>query len=497
MAAWWVAPLISGAVNIGTSLLSKPKERKPDLSWIDKFISEQRKDIASGNIAQMISQQAQRPIATATERAREHTEYQSVRTGTAGTGVDASQRLQIAKSAQTASGEAGVQAAIVQAQADEQRKARIEDATMLRDRLMTETRERYEAEKDAWKRQLLGAGLQTAAGFATAGLTAHLDAKGLEEQWQSAEALAKAQGFTEDLRTLAPDPRTALQIAGIEVGKEQGRSFMQEIIAASPHLAAVGFNYRDDLPLQQNMQIFKAHIEGMQDSQQKAQALNFVNMLEAIEGVPEANIYQAFRDEDIDLGMMDTLRRVKASLTPTYDPITMVRYDEQGRQITSKIHPEGERLTKIVEPKPLSPVQQAKQVAAYNEARIDIANWTKNFEESRYHGQYNYPDGQSVSSEQLAQIINSITPEQAMNNYADFAELIRQYAMSLNLPTGGAALTLGEGENQIRIDFSTGETAEERLQKARMKIYEKLLGVLKKARGSLEMTPSYDEVMNW
>ncbi len=207
--ALWAAAIIGGA-KVGSALLQKPKEYKPDLKRYDNFINRRREEIRSRRIETQSGLKTSRAISEMSDEARRFGEIQDYLHGTAGSGVSEQRNLEITKSGQKAAGTAATDAAIAQEQANMQIKAEIDQVKLARESEAEAARERYRIQKDQWKKAVLGSLIEAGAGVALAGVEAGAQTKAAGEVAKAGYEVYQSEAGQHGLETMSFDEYQSL-----------------------------------------------------------------------------------------------------------------------------------------------------------------------------------------------------------------------------------------------------------------------------------------------
>ncbi|MBC8527315.1 MAG: hypothetical protein H8D22_10785 [Candidatus Cloacimonetes bacterium] len=180
--SWWIAPLIMGGVKLGIQALTKPKKYKTDLGYLDRYISNLRGDLGEKEIYHTMMRGALRNIGTQEAKTRKMMEYGA---GKIGEPVRAQQLISLQQATSKAVTEAGEKAGLVQLQESRRIQSKIEEATMMKERIQEQIRERNRRMEESYRSEMLGTVAETAGSLATTGITAGLEkqrllAKGIE-----------------------------------------------------------------------------------------------------------------------------------------------------------------------------------------------------------------------------------------------------------------------------------------------------------------------------
>lgn len=379
--AWWVAPLIMGGARVTMAHLNKPKYREPDTSWIDEIKADIRNEIASQRLSTNISLEGQKAIGATTREALEQQEYDAVRSGTRGSGVDAQQRLAIARSSQKAAGEVGAKAGMVEAQATMSRQERINELRAIKERMIAESKERHKMAEDAWEAEKRNAWISAGADFAVAGAGHYAQKRAMNKQWnEAAELYAAGHGIdTEEAlkllqKTNAETPQMAMQIlgAGEQYNKQQqqaaaNRSYFGEIAGL---MGMDDVEYNDDWSPSQNFQYLQAKVKQIENKEVKDRNQSFLDDWFKLSFTGD----YVFNPMD-SAGMVgegrrtpeqhNNLMKIYAKKNPATPMVSVTEYGKQGRKISLERPATDEERSRgvksIVYPKPDSGNDMVKE----------------------------------------------------------------------------------------------------------------------------------------
>ncbi|MBC8526096.1 MAG: hypothetical protein H8D22_04370 [Candidatus Cloacimonetes bacterium] len=165
--SWWIAPLIMGGVKLGIQALTKPKKYKTDLGYLDRYISNLRGDLGEKEIYHTMMRGALRNIGTQEAKTRKMMEYGA---GKIGEPVRAQQLISLQQATSKAVTEAGEKAGLVQLQESRRIQSKIEEATMMKERIQEQIRERNRRMEESYRSEMIGTVAETGVNLATAGL---------------------------------------------------------------------------------------------------------------------------------------------------------------------------------------------------------------------------------------------------------------------------------------------------------------------------------------
>lgn len=455
--AWWVAPLIMGTAKIGSTLLQRPRERRPDTSWIDEMKSEMRTRRADRGVSRTILRESQKVITDQTRRARELSEYQSARHGTRGTGIAAARDLQITRSATQAAAGAGVQAGLAEAEAAERDRTRLDELNMLKERLIQEARERHKVVKSDWKRQMGSSILEAGAGMAAAGIQ-H------QRQWNDAIALAESHGMSaEDLKaTGASTPETALQAAGIMQKQRQQEDFFHEMQQGIPGLEATQV-FQPEYTYEQNMKLLQQHLETLAP-EEKSKAGVFVQLYADPNRFTEEDLAKLANEGYLTDAQTKTLFDRKEQMKMG-DTTRVTTYDSEGRRYEYEAPvlytEEGHPIRSIAEKLP-------DELTAEDKDKIE-RNWSL-FTVSLERMRNRMAD---EGHDKLDEFMNKAKRKE-FSNQTELAQELSDIVDNIEVPLSEKIFTLGD----IVIDFRTEDTPESdelKTKYARDKIFDTMM----------------------
>ena len=231
-----IAAAIGGTLaNLGVGFLTKPKKKhyRPDLSYLDKYVANLRGDLAKRTVERNILRQGATHIGDISREQMQQAEYEGFRTGTAGTGVQAAQRLEIGRGAQAAMADVTAQAGQQTAEQAAITTQQIREIELHKEQIKSQAAADYDRAKSQWKREMIGTGIQGAVNIGMAGAQ-HA------AQMKDATAIAQAQGgygtpqeAREALKaTGASTLQGQLQALGISQDKEKQKYFFDAITTA-------------------------------------------------------------------------------------------------------------------------------------------------------------------------------------------------------------------------------------------------------------------------
>jgi len=261
---WWAYPLIQTAVSAGTQLLNKPKKHTPNLDWMNKYINQMKGQRSSNATFNTIMQGGGKQIAQNSERARLENEFDNYRYGTGGSGIDAEKNISNFQEANRAGADLTQRAGEIRSQENKYYTDKISEAEMMKEKAISEAKERYKVEKDNWNKNWIGAGIQSAGSFAAAGLQNMAG-------WNNAYDLAKMEDKTltmEGFKAMGKTPEVAAQAFGISQAKMQDKSFydsFSQLLGSNQKMDA-------DLSLPQNIKLLETELKIAGDNQTKAAA---------------------------------------------------------------------------------------------------------------------------------------------------------------------------------------------------------------------------------
>ena len=196
MALPLLLPVGQALADMGIGFLNKPKkgDYTPDTSYLDKYISNLRGDLASRRVERNILREGARATGDLASKQLENAEYQAHRTGTVGSGLQIAQQQKIQEQAQSAMSDITIQAKDATAQQAEQTAREINQVEMKRDQIESEARAQYRRAKNQWENDMIGRGIKGAVNVAGAAITS---AATKAAEMNDAAAIANANGLAD------------------------------------------------------------------------------------------------------------------------------------------------------------------------------------------------------------------------------------------------------------------------------------------------------------
>ena len=200
-----IAPLVIAGADILSKLLFKPKQQQADTSYFDRYINRMKGDIAKKETYHTMMRGAMRNIGAVSEKSRRLADYDVAKYGNVGSGIDAARKLQIQQETNRAIGEASLQASAQQAQQDRQMRASIEEAEIMKARMLSQIKQQNIAQETQWQQGLgasiIGSAARVGGAMIQQGQQAAQVAAGAVEKSTGAFDIAKAAvpGLTREI----------------------------------------------------------------------------------------------------------------------------------------------------------------------------------------------------------------------------------------------------------------------------------------------------------
>jgi len=444
--AGWVLPAIMGAAKIGINFLNKPK--KPDTAYVNEIIAENRKRMADRGIERNIGQSAQRGVASNVEETRRQSEYRNRRLGTSGSGAEAMENLMISKSANKTLADTASQATLKQNQVNVGSRENIEQAMLVKKQLESQ----HKQEVDKWKMDFAGIAAET--GLSIAGGVIENN-----QQWAKAEELAKADGFSGNLKDLSKDPSVALKIAGMNVAKQQGVKLFNAIKGTfDDEIQEKLGEYDTNQSQAANMQILQSGYQQAGDAINQEQAGIAVGLLEKQDELTAKDITGSSLNNEWQLKLLPHLP------TEEKEKVTTVTSWENNKQVTRiipQIEDKAGIVKSITEQRPADPKKAVQVKERFTKMRSNVKIDAARL--SEIHA----GTPEQNTPVQMAKFLSEI--ENPEFNYARANSALEEYLDSLDIkvPTNGTNYTLETKNGTVTIGLTTGMSEEQAKIKAK------------------------------
>ena len=455
----YAAPLIMGAFKVGSHLLNKPKQKQADTGWIQKFINNFKSDIAKKDTYNMMMRGGSQSIAKNTKSALERSKYASYKHGTEGTGIDAARDLEITKAANQSSERISERATIAQKNRDEVLKDKLDNAMMIKERLLAEAKERNEIADENWKKGFGNIALETGAGLLTAGIQ---DAAG----WGKVEAMAEANGLSPEwARTLGDNPENAMMVLSSRIQGAQGNNFLSQMAGSIEGLE--DWTPDSGLSIEQNTKLLEQQINNIKDGVQRVQARNAFNLQKKIISGETSKVIISELDELLDnkaikfsdasniLSKLKTTEKKGEWITEEDNLEYLWKPDERGNWVKT-----GEkRPIDYKAPKGLS----AEKIQEQKNNYIDMMNKIDLY--SQFQG-----DEKAIGADEFRNKLAN----QGFNSQDEAKDAARDYAFSLDLPVENLSFFERIMKEEMKDSDKTANKSA-RLFSAQNKIYNDLI----------------------
>ena len=161
MSLWSLLP---AAISLGSQYLGKPKKEDytPNLKYMEKYISNLRGKQSDREVYHMAMQPALRNIGAQGRKTQREIGYGAEKSGLAGSGIEAQQRLTAGRNVLSAVQEAGEKATAAQLTESRRLGEQVESATMQMEQSKEAGAEAYRQAKGQWQTGMLQSGLELA-----------------------------------------------------------------------------------------------------------------------------------------------------------------------------------------------------------------------------------------------------------------------------------------------------------------------------------------------
>jgi hypothetical protein len=229
---WLAAPAIGAATKLIGGMFQKPKYKQPDTGWLNRFINNNKADLAKKDTFALMNTMGQRNIGNSSRRIKEQIEYNSAKTGMTGSGAESAAILSAEGQIRDASKRVSDEAILAQRNEDRGFRDKIDRAIEMKERIISQSKEAHEAAEENWSNQMKGVVVSSLGDIATAGVQNHFATKGAFEQ-------AKAGGLLDE---------TVSEPLGYETAWEQGLipdALSEADYGMNPMTAERAYGFRD------------------------------------------------------------------------------------------------------------------------------------------------------------------------------------------------------------------------------------------------------------